>query len=134
MNQLNVDGLWSGRMAQVQIGSRGTTTGPEYEVMVMRRMYVATFHNRDWANAFAEVIESFIPESSGLGLEDSLRLAHHGMLGLAGTKHLVAGVLARAAELQRARSLEALTEPEREHHRRVAATLENEAKVLGGGR
>lgn len=128
MKSFDSDGLWSGDRVYVQ--RQGNSD--RFSVLVSRRMLVAEFPSKDWANAFAEVIDGFaVP---GEGLDTTMRRVSEGLLSLASTKHLVAGVLRRAAELRQAASLGAIEDRERVTQQQVAYTLRTQADMLDGGR
>jgi len=122
----DAEGLWSGDRVRVQ------QEGDRFSVLVNRRMLVAEFPGKDWANAFAEVVETFTV--LGEGLDTTMRRVNEGLLSLASTKYLVAGVLRRAAELRQAASLVALDDRERVAQQQVAYTLKTQADMLDGGR
>lgn len=125
MKGFDSDGLWSGDRVYVQ--RQGNSD--RFSVLVSRRMLVAEFPSKDWANAFAEVIDGFaVP---GEGLDTTMRRVSEGLLSLASTKHLVAACRRSAA---RRASLGAIEDRERVAQQQVAYTLRTQADMLDGGR
>jgi hypothetical protein len=124
------NGLWHGQRVRVQCSASDQfpTTGKVYSVTVDRRNVVGEFPEARWANAFAEVIESFIP--AGASFETASNYVANGILMLPSLRWLVASVLERAAERYEARSLEELQEPTRKVLDELAITLRNEVRVL----
>lgn len=123
---INEQGLWDGQRVRVQ---QSTRDGQDiFALYVDRWNVVSEFFDKGWANAFAEVIECLIPP--GVGRESALRHVYDGLLSLAHTRFLVAGVLERAAEKTQARSLDALDDRERGQLSRAAYELREQAKLL----
>lgn len=98
-------------MSRIVIQSYESNGQEKFTVLFDRRTALADFYDEQWAKCFAEVVESLIPVA--LDHKSSLRHVHDGLLSLAHTRFLIAGVLERAAELRQARALEALNEAER---------------------
>lgn len=98
-------------MSRISIQRYESEGQVRFSVLLDRRTALADFYNERWATTFAEVAEALMPVA--LGHDTTLRYIYDGLLSLAHTRFLVAGVLERAAELRQARALESLNDAER---------------------